>query len=734
MSALIYLLVATAPIAAQTDGSRMAVGEFGQEVAHQYTTTNGLPSNDIARVVAGKNGSVLVETPTGWQEFDGKVWKARSGDVTDTPWTRAQLHAAASASVNAYFANETRKPSMPITIHQVSTSPNGQTIIASSAGFFLPRLDGSQLHQVQAWDEIGRVWGMRDVTGAAGLSNQPGSQDGQIYWFCTPGGLVWLGPGPPKVYDAADGLPYNSFTCLAVGEDHTVWLGTDKGVIRFRDGQFTYRHGKRWLPNDHVTDILAMPDGSAWVATKGGVAHLTTEPMTFAKKAENYEEQIEKYIKRTEYGYVAESFVEKPGDFSAIQHTDSDNDGLWTAMYGAGECFAYGATKDPKAKVRATQAFEALRFLQKVTQGGEHSPPKGYVARTILPTDGPDPNIGRIERDREDQKTDALWKAYEPRWPKSADGKWYWKSDTSSDELDGHYFLYAAYYDLVAETNAEKDRVREVVRDLSDHFLAHNFRLIDHDGTVTRWGDFSPESLNGDRRWYVERGLNSLSMLSYLSVAEHITGDSKYGDAVRLLCEKHHYDQNAMQPKLHFGIGSGNQSDDEMAFMSFYNLIKYTKDDALRERMQHAFFNYWKLEFPELNPFFNIAAAASLNGVISKTQWGTVDLTLFDGWLEDSVAALKGFSLDRFNWDVQNSHRIDLVPLFRHQTIDIDDRAPQRRALRVTGKVLPVEERFFNHYNTDPYHLDYGGDGRMLASGTVFLLPYYMGLYHGFIE
>ncbi|MCJ7638688.1 MAG: hypothetical protein MUO70_02185, partial [Euryarchaeota archaeon] len=33
---------------------------------------------------------------------------------------------------------------------------------------------------------------------------------------------------------------------------------------------------------------------------------------------------------------------------------DSDNDGLWTSMYGAGECFAYAATKDPKAKERAT--------------------------------------------------------------------------------------------------------------------------------------------------------------------------------------------------------------------------------------------------------------------------------------------------------------------------------------------------------------------------------------------
>ena len=40
------------------------------------------------------------------------------------------------------------------------------------------------------------------------------------------------------------------------------------------------------------------------------------------------------------------------------------------------------------------------------TSGGEHSPPKGYVARTILPTSGHNPNDGRIERDRKNQQED----------------------------------------------------------------------------------------------------------------------------------------------------------------------------------------------------------------------------------------------------------------------------------------------------------------------------------------
>jgi hypothetical protein len=90
--------------------------------------------------------------------------------------------------------------------------------------------------------------------------------------------------------------------------------------------------------------------------------------------------------------------------------------------------------------------------------------------------------------------------------------------------------------------------------------------------------------------------------------------------------------------------------------------------------------------------------------------------------------------LDRANWAHHNSHRLDLVPLRRQQVPDLASDELPRRAGRVNGKVLPVEERHFSHWNTDPWRLDYGGDGRELASGTVFLLPYYLGLYHGFIE
>ena len=75
-----------------------------------------------------------------------------------------------------------------------------------------------------------------------------------------------------------------------------------------------------------------------------------------------------------------------------------------------------------------------------------------------------------------------------------------------------------------------------------------------------------------------------------------------------------------------------------------------------------------------------------------------------------------------------------IVPLALAQSKDLYEARSEGRGRRTNGKVLPVENRHFNHWNTDPWDLDYGGSGTELGSGTVFLLPYYMGLHHGFVE
>jgi len=689
----------------------LKIGQFSQEVATSYTTEQGLPSNEVRSIHLDNRGAIWAHTEKGWAFWDGKGWSSSK------PPQAEEL--VGHVSPAKYTAIEGR-------INQVASTLEGKVVVACSTGLLIETDEGFEPWIVE--DGVGRRWGTSDVRGVAIDSL------GQLWFTCLAGAACQTSEGW-KFYTGSEGLPYNDFTVAQAGENGEVWFGTHLGAIRFDGQSFSYRQGSRWLPNDDIRDIAIDRSGDVWFATAGGIGVIRKRVMTLAEKAQFYEDEMERYLRRTPYGYVSEVSLKSPGDKSAIIYHDSDNDGLWTSMYGAGECFAYAATGDSRAKKRAKRAFEALRFLQKVTQGCEHSPPKGYVARTIISTKLPDPNIGRVEKDKQKRETDdALWKVYEPRWPKSADGKWYWKSDTSSDELDGHYFFYPLYYDLVADTEEEKERVREVVRDLTNHLIKHDYHLVDHDGTPTRWGYYGPESMNHDQAWWGERGLKSLSLLSYLAVAEHITGDSAYGERSKELIRDHAYLTNAMIYKIHRGPGSGNQSDDEMAFMGYYNLVKYTKNEALRDQIMLSFFSAWTNEQPERNPFFNFSYAAFGVEKVYHDQWGTHSLEPWDGWLEDSLATLQGFSLDRLNWASKNSHRSDVRFLRRQQAnVDVTDGLEHRRGFHVDKKVIPIENRHFNHWNTDPWTLDYGGEGKQLGSGTVFLLPYYMGLYHGFL-
>jgi hypothetical protein len=608
-------------------------------------------------------------------------------------------------------------------VYDAAMNDRGHIAVAAASGLFYTE-------DLVTWQRLfpkdgDRSWAPVDVRAVTFDSR------GRL-WFACPQGVGVLGDGW-KLYTGMDGLPYNDFTCLTAGEDGVVWLGTRLGAIRFDGDHWGYREGRRWLPHNEVRDIAVTPEGHAWFATPGGLGLIERRPMTLAQKARYFIEETETYNLRTPYSYVLSAHLARPGDRSEWTNHDSDNDGLYTGVYGAAMSLAYAVTGDSKMKERAKRSFEALAFLSEVTQGGSNPAPHGFVARTILPTSGPNPNDGRIEGDRRKQATDdAMWKVYEPRWPTSADGKWYWKSDTSSDELDGHFFLYGIYYDHVAETEAEKARVREVVARVADHIVEHDFQLIDHDGRPTRWARFGPHDLNDDWHWWFERGLNSLSVLAHLRVAEHVTGDPKYGEAIDELVTEHKYAMNALQrPKVQSGPGSFTQFDDIMAFMNYYHYLKYEQDSELWQMIARGFFDYWDVERYEMNPVFNWIYAASCYGKVAEEQWGPWDLTPKYDWLEDSVDTLKRYPLDLANWRMTNSHRIDVKPLPVHVREGGETAGTGYRV--INNKVLPMDERYLSKWGDDVWRLDTGGNGQGLNDGAPYLLASYMGLYHGFI-
>ena len=711
---VILLILASGAGYGQENTSRLPleVAAFEQQVHRAYTTEQGLPDNDVRQVYVTVHGVIAALTAQGTAVFDGTQWHAsdvakydefREATLSEPDLMKLRTLAGSDVTIRA------------IAVH------NGEQAVAADAGLFL-RDDGDWRMALPRQGDV--RWAPLDVRAVAY------DVSGRL-WFAAPQGVGYRESETQwKLFTGADGLPFNDFTCMATGPED-VWFGTTNGAIRYKNGQWSFRQGRRWLLDNQVRDIAVDKNGNAWMATAAGLSCIASKTTTLADKARFFEDEIEKYHRRTRFGYVAPAELTAPGDKSTAVPVFTDNDGHFTGLYLGAASLGCAATGREKLRRDAAAAFQALAFLSEVTQGGTHPAPKGFIARSIKPTSEPDPNPDfNLEYDLRRKERDALWKVIQPRWPVDESGEWYWKNDSSSDELDGHFFGYAVYFDRVCETEAEKDAVREVVRRIIDHILAHGFNLVDHDGRPTRWGRFSPDDMNRNEAWVDERGLNSFSILTYLSIAHHITGDPKYRGVYLELALDHGYAMNGMtQPKCISGPGFvGHQPDDNMAFMNYYHLIRYETDPKLLSMYHHAIYSHWRHEKRERNPFANFVYAACCQGKIRTDQWGTVDLSPPRHCFDDAVDTLKRFPLDLVDWSMSNAHRIDMKPL-----LDEHGRTSGMGA-RYDGQVFPIDERHEIYWDLDPWALTYNGNGMRLRAGWPYLLAYYMGRAHGFIK
>jgi len=494
------------------------------------------------------------------------------------------------------------------------------------------------------------------------------------------GGLFSVGciaeDGNHWLLRGADGLPYGPIKIIRTSKE-SMWLGTDKGAIK-KDQSWHYYNGKRWLSDNKVNDILPVDERTVWIATPKGISQIQQVEMKLAQKAAAFEERIR--LRHDRYGLVSGSRLLTPGDLSTSQTGTDDNDGLWTSIYLAAECYRYAVTKDPEAKKNAIKAFEAMERLETVTGIS------GFPARSLVAANESTGEGGE--------------------WHLSADKKWKWKGDTSSDEIVGHMFAYPLFYDLVAE-GIMKERVKSLVHRIMNHIVDNNFQLIDLDGKPTRWAVWTPDSINVSPNWWYERGINSMQILAFLKAAYHVTNDQKFEKAYQTLTQKHHYAENMVQQKM-YGPFDMNHSDDELAFLPNYILMRYANDPKLLSVYTKSTQRSWKVEQPERIPIWNIICSAALKK---------------DCDLKVALEELQLIPMDLITWTMENSHRWDLP---RDQ---LNDRFGKAQAVRP----IPTPERGISKWNSNTFIYDTGSNGYGEDDGAFFLLPYWMGRYHRFL-
>ncbi len=484
--------------------------------------------------------------------------------------------------------------------------------------------------------------------------------------------------------------PVEGLMVFAQEKSGVVWLGGDQGAARFDPkakhpwDRWQYFFGQRWLQDNSVQNITVEKSSSApkiWIRTRTGISLIEWRPMTLEQKAKYFEERVE--ARHVRHGMVADSRLRVRGDVSTSVTHDNDNDGLWTSIYLGAQAYRFAVTKDPAARERAQRSMQLLLRLEEITGI------PGFPARSFVSTNEPLPTSGE--------------------WHPTPDGKWLWKGDTSSDEIVGHYFGYALYYDLVAN-EPEKEQIRAVVSRITDHLIRHDYDLIDLDGKPTLWGQWSERYFETEEGKY-EAPLRSIQLLAFLKTAHHITGEKKYATAYEGRIQRG-YAEHTRYYRRWPGGGEINFSDDELAYLSYDPLLRYEKNRKLRRIYLDGLRFTWKQVRPDMNPLWNYISVASGAG----RMWRTIR--------DESYRTLDRIPMDMIEWTVQNSHRIDVT------FVGEKDRFGRAQLV----EVLAPDERPVTKWNNGPYSPDGGSDGGREDDGAYFLLPYWMGRHHGWVQ
>jgi hypothetical protein len=286
-------------------------------------------------------------------------------------------------------------------------------------------------------------------------------------------------------------------------------------------------------------------------------------------------------------------------------------------------------------------------------------------------------------------------------------GFW-WKSDTSSDEITGHIAVYQLALDLLCETAEEKTIARDLLVNMVRYIVQNDFQLIDWTGKPTTWGHWNPEYLNKKfASWYDIRGLNSLQILSWIVAADRVTDviddHELFGRAFVNLTENYLYHMNLVNAKI-VEPNDVNFSDDELTFLAYFT-FDYSRNSTQLASMLYPYVDSsirrtWATVKSYKNPFY-----------AACTQFHDASLTS-DLYFE----SLRNWPMDGVGWPVDNSGRFDLrfVDKFDEEN-DWD-----------TVTLMSNDEILCQRYNCDPYRTGAQGNGLSESDAGGPILAYWM--------
>lgn len=548
---------------------------------------------------------------------------------------------------------------------------------------------------------------------------------GGVFVAAAAGDAVAILDGESSVEVLAPGdnaLPTGDVRALALSPDgNLLAVGHGIGVTRIDRATrvVEHYHSLRWLPAESVAALALDPDTLAiWAGTPGGASRLDKVDTTLADKADRMLAQLDRWFWRLTGFVAADANFVDPWSDTPLPLQDNDNDGQWTQEAVGAFCYAYRVTGEERYYEAARKAIlnMALQIDIPAQDFVNAGLGRGFVTRSFV---------------RDDEGEVFTSKATQSNWHlvHYSDGHdYYWKDDTSSDEIDGHFYGFSIYYDLCARDDAERAFVAEHLTALAGYILDHGFTLPDLDGQPTSHGLWNPEtlavavdgleecSLNGTPievcidAWGGGAHLNSLEILGGMLAAWHVSGQQRFLDAYESLISEFRYDELATfnaDVLTWTSPAIANYCDHELADLAFLTLLRYEPYAERRQLWADSMLAAWQYEIGERNPLKSLALAS----VLAEPPG-----------LAAGVSTLVDYPEDLRQVRVDNSHRVDVAL-----------NGKDRFGTSQFAEVLPYDEIHVVRWDSNPYRVVDGHSGQSRRAPNFWMLPYWGLRYYGAI-
>lgn len=189
-----------------------------------------------------------------------------------------------------------------------------------------------------------------------------------------------------QTFGVAEGLPHDTVYALAV-QGETLWVGTEHGLARYRDGDWTTWGAEDGLVYPVITSLAVDREtGDLWVGTLGGLSRFS------GGRFESFDQRTSGLANDVVYSVAVEGRYVWAATAAGTSRYDTW-EGSWEIFTNTNapmhEIWCYGLSVTPERVSLAVWGGGVLQYDRTRGRWREYRDPDGELEIDLLPDDGP---------------------------------------------------------------------------------------------------------------------------------------------------------------------------------------------------------------------------------------------------------------------------------------------------------------------------------------------------------